>query len=887
LLFQDIETVQWASKKWAKIAGVDLNKLPIHMNIVKAIETYTGKADAVATNMIVEGIMRRRPDGEVRHGPSLKETLSWVKNLQEREAFMMGFVEYKNWVYAKGQKYFDPLTREWTRRDPRITHATAEIHARNVKAWAAQAGVTLKQFMRSMRKTKGFFDDLVRWTADEGLLTKEEAERAIADWSIYVPFQRYVEGAMRSGVGFGAGVRSIKRGGTEKIADPFEAMAQVTRGIVRQVHRHRAMESLYQMSKKLKGMGGFVEEIKPDQLPQEFKVDELIKEMEKQVHLSGDKQQDFEFGLETMKEALGESAGVTMMLFRTAYQSSGNKPIVLHRTAEGKRVWLQVDKGAYEALQSIEGNRGTATGALATLQSVLGSKAIRMPTAVVRYFATGINASFAVRNAWRDAALFPGYSQVDRVMLPYAGMLYWARGVTRLLATGKPDGKIGRIAQAITKPFVDSGMAQVAAHYRQVGGEAYSWHAQQIKRKKGAEMMFSKEAQAPRRMINKARDVLDNTIGKVIDIGERSLRFEEFSEVYKKAMKEGKTEQMAAIEALHASQEVTVNFTRAGIIGRELNKLIPYFNAGMQGQRKFFRSFLGMDGARPMRMAWTNMASTMGTMTAMQYLFHGDEDWFKDLAPWQRFYAWHFKLGDQPIQIPIPHLAGTTAVSVMDQLFSKNKLKPNDILGEWWEEAVMSHIAAPSFILPFMEWGFNYSLWRERPIVPDWMLRSRIEPKQFDEYTKGYAKWLSNVLYDFGIKASPMKLENFVNQSLGGMPNNLDRTISGLGNAMGFELNDQQDDALDQIPVLSSLFRHFDHKGSRAVNEFWDEKYELDKKTGSGVATAEERSRHTWGDTIEKRLRAIDRLYDAGYLSKEDAARQKYEVALPFVEQGK
>jgi hypothetical protein len=409
LLFQDIETVQWASKKWAKIAGVDLNKLPIHMNIVKAIETYTGKADAVATNMIVEGIMRRRPDGEVRHGPSLKETLSWVKNLQEREAFMMGFVEYKNWVYAKGQKYFDPLTREWTRRDPRITHATAEIHARNVKAWAAQAGVTLKQFMRSMRKTKGFFDDLVRWTADEGLLTKEEAERAIADWSIYVPFQRYVEGAMRSGVGFGAGVRSIKRGGTEKIADPFEAMAQVTRGIVRQVHRHRAMESLYQMSKKLKGMGGFVEEIKPDQLPQEFKVDELIKEMEKQVHLSGDKQQDFEFGLETMKEALGESAGVTMMLFRTAYQSSGNKPIVLHRTAEGKRVWLQVDKGAYEALQSIEGNRGTATGALATLQSVLGSKAIRMPTAVVRYFATGINASFAVRNAWRDAALFPGY----------------------------------------------------------------------------------------------------------------------------------------------------------------------------------------------------------------------------------------------------------------------------------------------------------------------------------------------------------------------------------------------------------------------------------------------------------------------------------------------
>lgn len=865
--FRDMEKGAWATKKWLEIAGVNEASLPINLHFVRTAEARRATEGPRMTEFVMGGV----PLAGGGRGIPLRDAFKRIDSLEKRRALA---------VFLSAAKHLEMLKKGEQRRragdesarDLVVPFPKESLVRMMKKASDIIGGADIAA--RATRDIKGFFDDLIRWSADQGIMTKGEAEDLVESWGSYVPFQRYYAGALRSGLGVGGGLRRMKHGGTEEIGDVFEAMVQVGMGIIRRVHQHEAADALYEMGRKIDGIGGLVNEIPEASLPKEFRVSELLDAIEAQVHLRGDKQHEKELGLDLLREAVGEEAALSVLLFKPNFQAGRNRPIILHRAKDGRRVWLEVDKAAYEVLQMVD-KPLPAVKAVASLERL--AKVVKMPTELVRFFATGVNLEFAARNTFRDAALFPGYSKVSRSMLPWAGMYYWGRGIARMM-------------QAKANP--DSEIAKIAAMFRAVGGPGLTHFSREISKKQASEQMFAKEARnvpgslTPRGMFVAGRDLLENTIGRLVDIGERSLRFEEFVEVYKQAREAGKPEEIAALEALEGAKEVTINFTRAGILSRQLNQLIPYFNASMQGQRKFFRAFTGMDGSRAAKVAWANLASTVGALTAFQYWWHKDDQWFKDLEEWQRFAYWHFKIGDQIMQIPTPHLAGWTAVSFFDQLLSQNKMDYKDILGELGDQMVMDHMTMPSFILPFAEWGLNRSFWRERPIVPDWMEQSRLGPDQHNAYTKGWAKHVSRWIYDgFGIEASPMKIENFLNQGLGGLPNRLNRLVGGIGTALNIEplMNRDQTEVWDQIPLLSSFFRHYAHKGSRAVNEFYELKGELDRKAGSGVLTPTERADRTQAETLRGRLQAIRVLRDNETLTPDEAARLSYEVVIPFI----
>jgi len=849
--FEDVERLRHSLGRWADIAGVDVSKIPITMNILRTLEALRGSEAGTAAEFLERGVRFAVPGS--RRSVGIKEILTaHIDTLEKKRAYQFYLeARRKLEMQKKGMVTGYPEEALLKIRD----HYAKQLGGREMADALADA-------------TKSYWDSLIDWASSYGLLTPEEATNLIESWQTYVPFQRYHSMALESGLGKGGGLRRL-RGGTEEIADPVEAMQSVTLNIIRQVNRHRATQALWDMIHRYDGLAGLARVLKPGNVPQEYQIEALIRAIKASEEIPAEKKAGVDWTLQQLKELLGEDVAASAVLFRRQVDLPNNRSIIMHRQ-NGRMQWLEVDPDVFHALAAVENpmSGGRAIAAMRTF-----TKAARVPVELVRYFATTINPEFALRNMFRDAALFPGYSKVPRSLLPWSGLYYWGRGVSRWL-----------------RASTDKDLAELMSLYRAMGGGSMTYYARQIRRLRGSEELLPKGARAPepytpRGMIMRARRVLEGTVGKMVDIGEQALRFEEFVEVYRDRAKTMPQAQ-AALEALEASKEVTINFTRAGLISRQLNELIPYFNASMQGTRRWIRAFSGAEGKKVQRTAFANAASTLGAMTLLQYLFHKDEDWFKDLNSWQRLTNYNFMLGDQVLTIPQPHFVGYAVSGVMDQLLSENKLTVRDLVDEGLQQLIFSHFALPSFLLPFMEWTTDYSFWRGRPLTPDWLEKSRLPSDQFNAYTAGWAKWAARTLNDYFpvVDWTPIKLENMVNQLTGSLPKNVERTIVGIGNSLGFELDEQRTELLDQIPVFSSLFRHTAHRGSYAVEQFYRRSDRLRQQKGSGQLDPREQQEYAVAEQLRSQLQAVRAMRDAGVLTQDEANRQQYEVVLPFME---
>lgn len=81
------------------------------------------------------------------------------------------------------------------------------------------------------------------------------------------------------------------------------------------------------------------------------------------------------------------------------------------------------------------------------------------------------------------------------------------------------------------------------------------------------------------------------TLEDLNSITEKATRFQNFKGMYKKTLDETGDEDMAMQKATIAAWQNSVDFNRAGTIGRFFNLLIPYFNASIQGTRQMGRAF--------------------------------------------------------------------------------------------------------------------------------------------------------------------------------------------------------------------------------------------------------------------------------------------------------
>lgn len=233
------------------------------------------------------------------------------------------------------------------------------------------------------------------------------------------------------------------------------------------------------------------------------------------------------------------------------------------------------------------------------------------------------------------------------------------------------------------------------------------------------------------------------------DFVESSTRMGEFMKAKEKGL--------SMEEAARAAREVTLDFSRSGVVGEQINRYVPFFNACLQGGDKMVRLFREDFVGTSLKVFTYIMLPSLLIM-AMNW----DEDWYKDLDPDIKNNYWC--LG-RNIRIPKPQEAGVLFGSGIEALFEQAASKDKDAVENWLKvfRSNMIPSIVPTLFLPVLEWQANYSYFKGRQIVGSKYQRLPDE-LQYNDYTSELSKGIGSTL-----KVSPMKIDNLVRGYTGTM----------------------------------------------------------------------------------------------------------------------
>lgn len=291
------------------------------------------------------------------------------------------------------------------------------------------------------------------------------------------------------------------------------------------------------------------------------------------------------------------------------------------------------------------------------------------------------------------------------------------------------------------------------------------------------------------------------------------------------AFKAARRKGLTGIEAGFESREASIDFARRGAKMGDFNRLMAFFNAGVQGLDKTIRTTIN----HPYQTAVKGIiAITIPTL--LLYLRNRKEEDYVELAQWKKDLFWNFKIGDNWWRIPKPFLFGQLFGSIPERFFEfadTKDVKAFDDLAKTAIDSVTPVSGDPeagllfTALKPIIENMANWNFFLQRPIVPR-AKEELLPPEQFTRYTSETAKQLGRWL-DY----SPAKIENLVRGYFGGTGQyalqGTDVLINGIRRAAGEKVMPKRPKQLADIPLVKS-FVHRPPTGSvsRSVNDFYE-----------------------------------------------------------------
>lgn len=239
------------------------------------------------------------------------------------------------------------------------------------------------------------------------------------------------------------------------------------------------------------------------------------------------------------------------------------------------------------------------------------------------------------------------------------------------------------------------------------------------------------------------------------------------------------------IEAGLDAKDVTLNFSRAGAFGRKYNKVTAFFNAAIQGGDKMARAFREDPKGTSLR---TALYVTLPSV--LLYLYNKDDMRYQELPRWQKDLFWIIPVGNKVtrdewnkmiqagkkpeeilvnsgtlLRIPKPQELGIIFGTGAERMLEWMDKKDSKSLKNWLKsvgEAVMPNLM-PTVLTPLVEWWTNYSLFTDRPIVPQ-REQNFPEKMQYGPYTSEVSKFVGEKF-----NVSPRKIDNTIRGYGGGM----------------------------------------------------------------------------------------------------------------------
>ena len=228
----------------------------------------------------------------------------------------------------------------------------------------------------------------------------------------------------------------------------------------------------------------------------------------------------------------------------------------------------------------------------------------------------------------------------------------------------------------------------------------------------------------------------------ISNLAEAGTRMGEFM----RAREKGKSVDQAAYDAV----EITLNFGRSGATGQQINRMVPFFNACIQGGDKLYRMYK----ADPRR-TLLRIGVYIVLPSIVLWLWNHDEDWYKELDPNIKMTNWILPNG---IRIPKPQEAGILFGSGAEAMLDTANGQDPKAMANWRSQVLDTLVPGviPTLVLPLAEWITNYSFFRGKPVV------SKSQERLPDELQYGpYTSEMSKALGDNPVmKLSPVKIDN-------------------------------------------------------------------------------------------------------------------------------
>lgn len=311
--------------------------------------------------------------------------------------------------------------------------------------------------------------------------------------------------------------------------------------------------------------------------------------------------------------------------------------------------------------------------------------------------------------------------------------------------------------------------------------------------------------------------------------------------VYENAIKNGLSEVEAELMVMES-----MNFYNRGLSPtiQYANRLIPFFNAQLQGLNVLFKAMRGNmpynERLQLQRKFYNNAMLLVGTGIIYAMAMEDDE-YFKNAKPRDKYgnFFMHLPGVEEPVKIPVPYEAGfffSLAVAAADAMKAETD-GPQQLraLRDMFLNSVpgYSSMGAPQAIKPLMEVWTNKNFFSGYDIESASM-RHKLPEDRYTANTTEAAKGLAKVLPGF----SPVQIEHLARGYFGSLP----LTVAAAANDMLRSEGKPETPAprASDMPVFGSMFqRKFGGADADVVFRLADEakqaasSFAALKKTGS------------------------------------------------------
>ena len=276
---------------------------------------------------------------------------------------------------------------------------------------------------------------------------------------------------------------------------------------------------------------------------------------------------------------------------------------------------------------------------------------------------------------------------------------------------------------------------------------------------------------------------------------------------------------LTAREAALESRDITLDFSRRGSHTKKANQVIAFFNATIQGADKMARAF--KEDPRGMTVK-TMLYITLPSV--LLWYMNKDDERYQELPQWEKDTFWIIPGKENMYRVPKPFEAGVlfgTSFERMLQYFDDAKNNRKGVGFKGFGDRVVDSLAPsfmPTAMIPVVEAMTNYSLFRQRNIIPQ-SQENLPAHLQYGANTSEVAKFVGDK-----INVSPYIVDNTIRGYGGGLAG---LGLSGIDAATGAKENNASKKWYE-APGLRG-FTAAPYQSSNSVQRVYDDYKEQEK----------------------------------------------------------